>query len=314
MEARCELLATFEVGLSAEDEPWLEKALDDRAERVRTLAAALLASIPTSALAQRMRARADAMLDYSQGMLQITLPRKAAIDEQWLRDGIAANQSSQTAYLTQVLSLIPPRHWLERFSVAPATLLLAAEAMEDGQQLIDSWSYAAMLFADATWAAALWPWWCEHTRAEVAGIRNVRMADVKKTLAAFLSQREAEQYVERLSPSSEHWDATIECLPQPWSREFGAYYLQIVRQHIEAIAYQRRAGIHNLASTGSKWHSLFKSSGPGFAVLVLCCRTRRPDASSIIVSAGSVVDDDVATGTAKIQRDHPAAKTFDRGD
>src|SRR5260221_493653 len=44
------------------DEPLLEQALDDRASSVRAVAARLLTRIRESALAQRMRDRADAML------------------------------------------------------------------------------------------------------------------------------------------------------------------------------------------------------------------------------------------------------------
>src|SRR5512139_368419 len=59
---RTAFLATFEQGLSLEDEPFLESALDDRAKDVRALAADLLARLPGSAYARRMAERARACL------------------------------------------------------------------------------------------------------------------------------------------------------------------------------------------------------------------------------------------------------------
>jgi hypothetical protein len=63
-EFRAEAVSALAVGLTAADEPFLETALDDRSGAVRTAAASLLARLPDSALAGRLRARADAMLDF----------------------------------------------------------------------------------------------------------------------------------------------------------------------------------------------------------------------------------------------------------
>jgi len=236
VDARCSLLATFEVGLSSEDEPFLEKALDDRSERVRAIAGPLLARLPESALAQRMRARAENMLDYTAGALTVRLPTEREIDQTWQRDGVAPATAGKVALswpLTQVLSLIPPSYWEQRFSLSPEALIALAEAAEDGQRVIDSWSYAAMLFADARWAAALWRWTCAHIRSGAVSIRDMQLADVRKALATLIPRREAEQCVEQLPAGGEEWQLALELLPDSWSEEYGESYLQVLQAYLD---------------------------------------------------------------------------------
>src|SRR5437660_1840340 len=74
-EIRAAFITTFEVNLSLEDEPFLEKALDDRSTNVQSIAISLLARIPGSALAQRMQLRADDILTYTKGKIIITTPQ-----------------------------------------------------------------------------------------------------------------------------------------------------------------------------------------------------------------------------------------------
>ena len=61
-EARKAMAEALETGLSTADEPFLERALHDRSVRVCEAVAALLARIPGSAYAERVAARADAVL------------------------------------------------------------------------------------------------------------------------------------------------------------------------------------------------------------------------------------------------------------
>src|SRR5262249_13084967 len=98
-ERRAERLQVFAFAPHPADKPFLEQALDDRSAAVRTEAAAYLSRLPSSALAQRMLARADAMLTFAPaasggflkklkaavgagaGTLAVAMP--AAIDAAW---------------------------------------------------------------------------------------------------------------------------------------------------------------------------------------------------------------------------------------
>ncbi len=136
-ESRQAFLWTFEVNLSSEDEPFLESALDDRSANVQSVAVLLLAGIPDSALAQRMRSRADAMLIYTKGKLIITTPQ--AVDEHWKRDGLSKDDMATRATLQQILSLVPPSHWEQRFAATPETLIAAIKEKEAVPILVESW-------------------------------------------------------------------------------------------------------------------------------------------------------------------------------
>jgi hypothetical protein len=71
--------------LSMDDEPFLERALDDRDAQVRHKAAALLASLPESRLVRRMIATAGDILTLDGGHLTPSFP--PAIPRRWC-DGV----------------------------------------------------------------------------------------------------------------------------------------------------------------------------------------------------------------------------------
>ncbi len=259
-EARAEFLSTFITGLSSDDEAFLEKALDDRSETVRDVSANLLVRIPTSALAQRMLARADVMLTHTHGKFSITLP---TLDASWQRDGIAKppnqNTGTQTWYTQQVLALIPPTHWEERFSIAPSaliatltraiyvkqdtvqgaasksTLMEAEEENAWGKILLGCWSYAATLFESPHWIEPLWAWWCANP--ENYSVRNTLATDIYQIMGKRLPYSVAEKYaLEHLEQTqNEQWTLLLEALPTPWSQDFGAACLEALRKHVFAL-------------------------------------------------------------------------------
>ena len=270
-EARAELLATFETGLSAEDEPFLEKALDDRSEAVREISAGFLAHIPASAFMQRMLARADAMLTYTHGTFSITLPTD--IDASWQRDGIEkpSNRSTdpQTWYARQVLALIPPTHWEERFSIVPAEIIADLIVKKDkmhtatsknafmeterestiGELLLVCWLYAATRFESPRWVEPLWGWWCKNP--ETYPMRDISSASIYRALGKCLPQKVAEKYVqlEVFQKQSEQWALVIEALPTPWSADFGDDCLDALRSYI--------FGLDDKSYPGGSWQMAF---------------------------------------------------------
>src|SRR6266568_3802464 len=235
---RAEALETFSTGLSADDESFLEEALNDRSAKVCETAASLLVRIPISALAARMRSRANEMLVYAKGKLTVTPP--TAIDKQWQRDGIVARApqgvGERAWWLMQVMERIPPAHWEEHFATPPAKLIASVRPKEWEQTLIEGWSQAAIRFNDAQWILALWDWW--YQRRYYACPEQLR-----RDLINLMPQQEAEsrvqeQLINYKSPKNAGWEDLLSALPTPWSKEFGDVYLAELRNYLGKIAVE----------------------------------------------------------------------------
>lgn len=154
-----EVLAT---GLSLADEPLLVRALGERRKELRAAAQGLLAMLPESALARRVRAAAEALVQFHRGILskkiEVVLP--AAFDPAWKADGIEEKPpvgvGEKAHWAQQLLSLVPVRAWAEKFALDAAALVaLAAKSDDWSGLLLTAWSRAALLHREPEAAAAL---------------------------------------------------------------------------------------------------------------------------------------------------------------
>ena len=151
-------------GLSLADEPLLEAALDDRAEDVRGWAAYLLASLPGSALGQRMAERALGCLRLARGISGERLVARppAECDATMRRDGIRpgaghSQLAGQADLLLNVIARTPLDTWTGEFGRS-AEQILAVPAGSWAPVLFTGWSRAAMAQRDQAWMAALINW------------------------------------------------------------------------------------------------------------------------------------------------------------
>jgi hypothetical protein len=243
-EARAQLLGTFETGLSTDDEPFLEKALDDKAGAVRSAASLLLARIPTSAFAQRIQTRAAAMLNFSSGSLIVTLPHE--IGKDWQRDGIAISPPTgigigigERAYwFKQVMALVHPGFWEEQFGVPANELIIAASLNDEWHEiLISGWSKAATLHDSGKWIPPLWEWCYSKSGTPIWGIHV--------SLLSHVSPQEAERRVIRIIDDANDLDADIwvqalSTLPHPWSKEFGDAYLHRLHNYVSSLKFKKQ--------------------------------------------------------------------------
>ena len=161
-DERAAFISTFKIGLSLDDESFLESALDDRRREVRKAAAELLARLPASALSQRMLARVQPLLAFKRrrlgkNTLEVTLP--ASCDKAMTRDGIEPKTQHQGIgekawWLQQMISVAPPHIWCQQFYESPAALAQAAHG-EWRNLLLTGWANAAALHRDTDWLEAL---------------------------------------------------------------------------------------------------------------------------------------------------------------
>lgn len=156
--------------LSQDDEPFLEAALDDRSQTVRSAAADLLARLPASRLAARMTARATELLHHRGGLfarLDVTLP--SACDDALQRDGVPRKPPRTTGerawWLQAIIARTPPSAWNNAWRLSPAAILKLRADAEWRPLLIEAWTTATRTYRDEEWAAAL----VDHARAELDG-------------------------------------------------------------------------------------------------------------------------------------------------
>ena len=156
---RRELLATLATGLSPADEPFLERALDDRDAQVRHKASSLLATLPDSRLVRRMIAAAGDILTLAGGHLTPRFP--PAIPQSMVRDGVTRpaagppSANDRSRLLLQTVGAIPPRHWETQLGATPEEIVAAAGPGRWPRTLISALSAATVRHPDPRWARAI---------------------------------------------------------------------------------------------------------------------------------------------------------------
>jgi len=242
---RVRLLETLSVGLSPADEPLLESRLDDRSENVRRQAAELLSKIPGSALARRMRERADAMLLVDSGGDQKLVCRPPEeIDKGWERDGIPrkvpTGQGKRAVWTETVLGLVPPGAWSTKFSRPPAELIETIRDDNFSRPVLLGWTRAAAAFspsdpASRDWLRPLWDYWRAFAGGDDKKLRVV--VEPLQTLLGAMPRESAEEVFQEILQTTAR-DGGVDLLgllsliPRPWSAAFAGGYLGAVREAV----------------------------------------------------------------------------------
>jgi hypothetical protein len=158
---RAGLIALLADGLSLDDEPFLETALDDRSHSVRRKAAELLAHLPASRLAGRMAERIGEIVRHTPGAEQpVTLAFPDELDPSFIRDGVLPRSGKNVAHLRglqliEMVSAVPLDHWTASWGIAPADVVLAMRASLWPRTLTQALCAAAVRQRNERWALAL---------------------------------------------------------------------------------------------------------------------------------------------------------------
>ncbi len=237
VDARADFLETFAQGLSAADEPFLEQALNDRAERVRRVAANLLCRLPDSALNARMLARASQCLRWVAGakpQIELTLPEE--YDKAMQRDGIVRKPTSSAIgekawWLSQMLELIPPSVWCQRWDVRPVQIIAARIPKEWRDLLLASWTTAAQRHGDQEWLEKL-----------IALRRSGNKLGTLNELLPHLPPARREQIILELLASKDDSLAgdhpvlvALRAVPGPWSHTLARAVLSTLQRRMSNI-------------------------------------------------------------------------------
>ncbi|MBG0830996.1 hypothetical protein HS041_24870 [Planomonospora sp. ID67723] len=155
-EDRAAFLELFAEGLSLDDEPFLEAALDDRRREVRHEAADLLTRLPDSRLGRRMAERVADRFTVLGGKILVNPP--SACDAAMERDGVRAKPPQGTGekswWLQQIVARTPLGVWSELLGRPPRELV-RMKITDWGREVLAGWVRAAVLQGDPEWAREL---------------------------------------------------------------------------------------------------------------------------------------------------------------
>ncbi|WP_329083703.1 DUF5691 domain-containing protein [Streptosporangium sp. NBC_01469] len=181
---RAAFLEVLGTGLSPDDEPFLEAALDDRRREVRNQAADLLTRLPGSRLALRMAERAAQYVNVLNGDIYVALPK--ACDSAMERDGIRAKApqgiGERSWWLQQAVARTPLDVW-PRLLGRPPRELIRMKIVDWGREIRAGWVRAAVLQEDPEWAMELFAW------DPIADLLAALPRDKQETVAADFVRR-----------------------------------------------------------------------------------------------------------------------------
>ncbi|MGW0194041.1 DUF5691 domain-containing protein [Nonomuraea sp. NPDC003201] len=195
---RAEFVEVLADGLSMEDEPFLESALDDRRREVRQAAANLLTRLPGSRMSQRMAERARACVTISRKVIAVEAPHDC--DKAMERDGIRPKPprgiGERAWWLQQILARAPLSIWGH-----PPAALLKMKIPDWDAEVKAAWVRAAVLQKDPEWARAMFGW------DPIADLLESLPADEQQELAAdFVKKHDLDsQLIMVLGGVSSHW-------------------------------------------------------------------------------------------------------------
>ncbi|MHA3772916.1 DUF5691 domain-containing protein [Verrucomicrobiota bacterium sgz303538] len=249
-DTRAAFLSAFEIGLSMDDEPFLEETLDDRSKEVRRVCVDLLSRLPESRLVARMTARATPLLIFKPGKLlsraalEVLLPTEP--DPAGIRDGLDPKAfgaqkkfGEKAVLLILILASVPPQHWSDAFGLEPSKILKLTEKDEFARALVTGWSWAAIRFQDARWAEAI-------LDGEVAPERSIVSESSLLLLLpeAARSERLADQVRRGAFVFTDHerWSALVNQL-----ESFTGYWP-------ESLAREVLGALRRIATRGIPWH------------------------------------------------------------
>ena len=243
---RRELLATLATGLSMNDEPFLERALDDRDAQVRHKASSLLAMLPESRLVRRMIAAAGDSLTLDGDHLTPRFP--PAIPQTMVRDGVARplagppSANDRSRHLLQTVGVIPPRHWEHNLGATPDQLVAAAGAGRWPRTLLSALAAATVRHPDPRWAVAIMDYDGLNGRNE-AMVGQLTPEEMQGRLAAAADTNDAGAFVAILRRWSHGWDeasarAVIATLAGAAARERDDRHSPTLRFLMRAFARQ----------------------------------------------------------------------------
>lgn len=193
-EQRIAFLPCLGIGLSLDDEPFLEAALDDRRKGVRVSARELLARLPDSQLSRRMHARLVPLLRVEHagaGGTRLIVTPPETCDAAMARDGVGESKhpglGERAGWLVDMLSLVDPTHWSLAFGLGPDECIALATGLDYQEALVQGWAAGMQLHLPYTPSPALLAWLTAWTRVWMASAGTARYQNMGHLVGAYIA-------------------------------------------------------------------------------------------------------------------------------
>ncbi len=274
-DLRREFLECLQIRLSPEDEPFLEKMLDDRSSSVRGEAAYLLVRIPGTQIRQRMLARIQGRVKLrTEGLL---LRKKVfdvelfdAIDDSMRRDGVVDKIASsnttmgERAFWTgQILARVDPAFWTREFSMRPASLIETAREGQWSELLVDCWRAAARFYGASDW---LETFAAESPTDEL--VFEAMPVETRERIVMAQLKRDSALWVHHVP----------DCCPHDWSLALTEVFLRAAAKHMPESDDMARFHFRSMLDSAARLANCFVRDIPdrvGFAEFGYKIRLRR---------------------------------------
>lgn len=244
-EERTRLITVLEQGLSGADETFLESLLDDKAAGVRRAAAELLARLPQSAYVRRMVDRISMLVTIRRsgakllrkGRLTLVVDFPEPGDKELTRNAVEfkvkGKLGTKAHALSQMIGVVPLRHWTDPANATPGELVGAATNTEWSEPLLLGWTIASIRQRDVVWARAVI---FEYFRQQVVEATDEANQWLPQ-LVGVLEPANREQVAGDLLAKAGAWNGPflvrfLESCDQHWSQRFSETVLTSLRRHI----------------------------------------------------------------------------------
>lgn len=165
LRSRIGILQNLSIGLSPDDEGFLESCLDDKRKEIRLHAAALLSAVESSAYVGRMFERAVASFRIKKKKkekLSVNLPN--SLDPSALRDGLGARTDNRpgglkAGWLGQMMEAVPPGRWERHFDKTADEVFELFIRSDWAPTILQALVRAAQRYKNEKWIALLLRFW-----------------------------------------------------------------------------------------------------------------------------------------------------------
>lgn len=241
-DLRQDLVRALEINLSPADEPFLERALDDRSKGVRQAAAALLARLPESAFVGRMVERARGLVARRRMSRRLTLHPASRLPDDWRRDGIGPAPSGgpeeELVRTVQVLSSMPAAVLARELDVSPGEVIEAAERF-GAAPLIGAWSRNAARDERDALLPLLWDmWWTKPLQRRMDEGTLVMLA---QTMPQDVLRQRVQGLLGDPPAGTEHFIVLVlNEVSRPWPPDISRSALDLLRRWLDLTLRKQR--------------------------------------------------------------------------